>query len=128
MSYIIGWSEGETTITTASEAEAVLDRIAVDPRGPFLVHIAPDDGDDSLIEMVFGCADRAMLTYTDAGFGGRAFDPQTPMAMHDLNYDYGSVEPARTRLTATQARQAVAEYVTTGQRPTCVTWQVDPYQ
>jgi hypothetical protein len=123
MSYTIGWSEGEATVATASEAVAVLDGIAADPRGPFLVHVAPDDGGDSLIEMVFGRADRAMLTYTDAGFGGRAVDPQVPMATEDLNYDYGSVEPARTRLTAAQARRAIAEYVTTGRRPTCVMWQ-----
>ncbi len=43
-------------------------------------------------------------------------------ASRDLGYDYGAVEPARTRLSARTARAAVAEFVTTGKRPTCVTW------
>jgi hypothetical protein len=33
----------------------------------------------------------------------------------DLDYDHGSIESDRTRLSATTARAAVAEYVATGE-------------
>jgi Immunity protein Imm1 len=44
-------------------------------------------------------------------------------ADRDLDYDHGSIEPDRTRLSAKTARAAVAEFVATGRRPACVTWQ-----
>ncbi len=121
MSYTIGWSDQEATVSSPTEAEAVLDRIAVSGRR-YLTHIAPDDG-DSLIEMVWGDPERAMLTYSDDGFSGQAVEPALPLATRDLDYDYGSIEPERTRLSAAVARAVVAEFVATGRRPTCVTWQ-----
>ena len=122
MTYTIGWSEGEATITTPAEAEAVLDQLAADPRGPFLVHVAPDDGSDALIELVYGRAERAMLTYTDSNFGGTATDPDLP-AGDELHYDYGTVGPDRSRLTQARARRAVADFVATGSRPAGLHWQ-----
>ena len=122
MTYTIGWSEGEATVTTPAEAEAVLEQLAADPRGPFLVHVAPDNGSDALIELVYGQADRAMLTYTDDAFGGTATDPDLPPA-GELHYDYGTVDPDRSRLTRTRASRAVAEFVATGARPSGLSWQ-----
>jgi hypothetical protein len=73
--------------------------------------------------MVWGDPERAMLTYVDAGFAGRAVEANLSLATRHLDYDHGSIEPERTRLSAKTARKAVAEFVATGQRPTCVTWQ-----
>jgi hypothetical protein len=121
MSYTVGWSGRRATVATAAEVEAVLDRIAAD--GRFLVQIAPDPDRESLIEMVWGDPERAMLTYADPDWDGLAVEPALPLASDDLDYDHGSIEPDRTRLSAATARQAVVEYVATGKRPTCVTWQ-----
>jgi hypothetical protein len=125
MTYTIGWKDGHATVATSAEAEAVLDQIAASGRGPMLMHIAPDpdDGDGPLIQMVWGDPERATLTYTDHDSGGRAVEPGIPLADRDLDYDYGSIEPERTRLSAKAARAAVAEFVTTGRQPTCVSWQ-----
>jgi hypothetical protein len=121
MSYTVGWSGHRATVSTADEVEAVLDRIAADNRRWLLVHIAAEPDRGSLIEMVWGDPERAMLTYTDDDWGGRAVDLSMPLASGDLNFDQGSVEPDLTRLSAATARQAVVEFVTTGKRPTCIT-------
>jgi Immunity protein Imm1 len=123
MTFTIGWKDGHATVATAAEAEAALDRIVASGDGPLLLHVAPDDGGDALIQMVWGDPERAMLTYTEDEFGGRAVEPGMPLAPRDLDYDYGSIEPDRTRLSARMARAAVAEFVATGRRPTCVTWE-----
>ncbi|MEN3305362.1 MAG: hypothetical protein V7603_1564 [Micromonosporaceae bacterium] len=124
MNYTISWGVEDATVSTPVEADEVLDRIAAGGRR-YMTYVAPDpdDGDGPLIQMVWGDPDRAMLTYTDHDFGGRAVEPGIPLADRDLDYDSGSVEPDRTRLSAKAARAAVAEFVATGQRPTCVTWE-----
>jgi hypothetical protein len=122
VSYTIGWSDDEATVSSPAEAEAVLDRIAASGRR-YLTHVAPDDGGDSLIELVWGDRERATLTYAESGFSGQAVEPSMPPATRDLDYDYGSVEPERTRLSAATARAAVSEFVATGKRPTCVIWE-----
>jgi Immunity protein Imm1 len=63
-----------------------------------------------------------MLSYADDDWDGQAVEPGLPPLTHDLDYDYGAIEPERTRLSAKMARAAVAEFVATGKRPTCVTW------
>jgi hypothetical protein len=105
------WRDQQKTVDTGDQARAALKEIAADPGGPFLMHVAPvdQDTDGPMIQLVYGHADRAMLTYTDHDFGGHAVDPDIAPAAADLDYDYGSVPPELTRLTDAQARQAVAE-------------------
>jgi hypothetical protein len=126
MTFTISWGIEDATVSTPAQAEAVLDHIAATGRR-YLTHIAPDpdDGDGPLIQLVWGDPERAMLTYTDNNFAGRAIEPGMPLANQDLDYDHGSIEPQRTRLSAMAARQAVAEFVTTGKRPTCVSWELE---
>jgi hypothetical protein len=122
MTYTIGWSYGSARVETAEETGAVLDRVATDPRGPLLMHVAPGDDNGSLMELVWGHPDRAMVMYADNDQGGWGVDPSLPPLAEDLDYNYGSVEPARTRVTAAAARKAVQEYVTTGKQPTNLSW------
>jgi hypothetical protein len=123
--FTIGWAHGEAQVASPDEMEAMLDRLAADPRGPFLTHIAPDSADPdraALIELVFGCRDRAMLTYADDDFGGTAVEPGLPEPDTELTYDQGAVEPYRSRLSAAAARRAVVEFVATGRRPSGLDW------
>ena len=120
MTYTIEWSGSAAEVTTAEEADAILDRIAADPR-TYLTHVVPAN-DDSMMELVWGHPERAMVMYADENQGGWGFEPSLPSLTEDLNYDHGSIEPERTRVTATAARQAVREYVTTGKRPTNLSW------
>jgi hypothetical protein len=122
VSYTIGWSDQDATVNTAAEAEAVLDRIATTGRR-HLVHVADDTGMGGLIEMVWGDPERAMLSYADEDWDGQAVEPGMPVATKDLGYDFGAIEPDRTRLSARAARAAVAEFVATGRRPTNVSWE-----
>ncbi len=123
MTYTIGWSDGEAEVDTPAETERVLDQIAVSGDGPYLVHVAPRVGPGALIELVWGDSERAMLSYADDDWDGQAFEPGLAPLTRDIGYDYGSVEPDRTRLSTKLARDAVAEFVATGQRPTCVSWE-----
>lgn len=122
MNYTIGWRDKTVTVNTGTEAAAALQQIAADTTGPFLIQVGSADSPDVGIELIYGCTDRAMLMYADESFGGWAFDPDLPLAAEDLDYDYGSVEPDRTRLTAAQASRAVTEFIDTGTRPSGLSW------
>jgi hypothetical protein len=74
------------------------------------------------MELVWGHPERAMVMYVDDDQGGWGFEPSLPPLTGDLNYDYGSIEPERTRVSVAGARQAVQEYVATGQQPTNLSW------
>jgi hypothetical protein len=58
-----------------------------------------------------------MIIYADDEQGGWGLEPSLPPLTHDLNYDHGSIEPDRTRVSVAAARQAVREYITTGRQP-----------
>jgi hypothetical protein len=94
MTYTIEWSGSAAEVTTAAEVDAVLDRIAADPRA-YLVHVIPP-GNTSVLELVWGHPERAMIMYADDRQGGWGIEPSLPPLAEDLNYDHGSVEPERT--------------------------------
>jgi hypothetical protein len=120
MTYTIEWSGSEAEVTTTEEADAVLNRIAAEPRA-YLVHVIPP-GNTSVLEVVWGHPERAMVMYADDEQGGWGLEPSLPPLVHDLNYDHGSIEPDRTRVSVAAARQAVREYITTGRQPTNLSW------
>jgi hypothetical protein len=41
MTYTIGWSQGQAEVAAPEDVDPVLDHIAADPDGPYLVHVAP---------------------------------------------------------------------------------------
>ncbi|GAB2941024.1 hypothetical protein GCM10027280_31840 [Micromonospora polyrhachis] len=71
--------------------------------------------------------DLAALCWVADGAHAVEFDPVAAITVLE-SPDTGliTVPASRARVRAATARQAVLEYVTTGQRPTCVTWVRDP--
>ncbi|MFB6396486.1 Imm1 family immunity protein [Polymorphospora lycopeni] len=69
-------------------------------------------------------ADRAALRWLPDGSHAAALPPDTPITVYE-SPDTGLTDiPANlARLNTATTRQAVIEYVTTGTRPTNVTWQ-----
>jgi hypothetical protein len=63
-----------------------------------------------------------MVMYADKDRGGWGVEASLEPLPEDLDYNYGLVEPDRTRVTAAAARRAVQEYVTTGKQPTNLSW------
>jgi hypothetical protein len=74
------------------------------------------------MQLIWGDPERAAVMYSDDVEGGWGFEPALSPLAKDLDCDYGSIEPDRTRVTATAARLAVQEYVTTGRQPTNLSW------
>ena len=121
MAYTIGWSDSEAQVADAEEAGTVLDRIIADPKGPYLLHVIPPN-DGSIMQLIWGDSERAAVMYSDDIEGGWGFEPSLPPLAKDIDCDYGSIEPDRTRVTVAAARQAVQEYVATGRRPSNLSW------
>ncbi len=131
--YTLAWGHnaedpsGQNTIrvSTADELDAALDTLAAG--GPYLVDVyqgtwtkgapAPPGG----FQLVWGHPQRAALTWLgqDAAI---AADPSLPEWPEPIGHDQDAADPRRTRLTPAQARQALHEYLHTGQRPTSIAW------
>jgi Immunity protein Imm1 len=142
MSFVVSWdgpSEQEpdrgfeVTVTTIAELDAVLDRVAaqaVTDGLAYAVQIFQPDQRNAVMLGV-GHPDRSFLDWLDRsqphGSEDRiGVDPNTPPATDDIPFDvYGDwseLSPERTRITVPTAYQAAREYVSTGQRPTSVSW------
>ncbi|MBT8228366.1 MAG: hypothetical protein HKP61_18215 [Dactylosporangium sp.] len=78
------------------------------------------------LEVGVGHPDRAFVHFTTAdGLGsGHGAEPGAEPWPNTLAWDYSGqrtdYDPVKTRVTPAAARQAARQYVTTGQRPTCV--------
>ncbi|MEV7232222.1 Imm1 family immunity protein [Polymorphospora sp. NPDC051019] len=69
-------------------------------------------------------ADRAALRWLPDGSHATDLDPDTPITVYESPDTGLSDVPANlARLNTATTRQAVIEYVTTGTRPTSVTWE-----
>lgn len=137
--YHAQWGEtgdgGEVAISTAGELDALLDRITVttDTDGyPFKVGIFADGiRYDSLpvgVEITTGHPERSSVLYLGPGGSGLGFDDALPVweggtVWFNTNGVPADYEADRLRLRPEQARQAVREFVLTGQRPTCARWE-----
>jgi hypothetical protein len=141
VTHVVTWGCGNhKTISSAAELDTVLDEI--DAAGlPQLVGIYPpeyttadfdpwsDAARPPALQLGVGHPDRSFLLFIGDG-GGEAIEagmPPWPDDAADIAFDYGG-EPVfcgadRARVRPQTARQAAREFVATGQRPTCVTWQ-----
>lgn len=132
--YVLGWGEndqdpsGQHTlwVTSAAEVDPALGRISAGG-GVYQVDVyeeVPRD-DDAIppygFQIVWGHPERAAMTWLGDD-AGDAVDPSLPPWTEPIDYDFGEALPDRTRLTPTQVRAAVREYVHTGQRPTTINW------
>ena len=88
-----------------------------------VIWFAPAGGSDALRIDVDVDTGRAALRWLADGSQAVELDPDMPLRVLEST-DGGLVTiPAElARVSVATARQAVAEYVTTGQRPTCVEW------
>ena len=131
-----GWNDddpsGQNTIRIGAteELDAALDHIA---------GLAASDGTPRLLDLyegvwaegeprrpfgfqvIWGHPDRVSLTWL-GDEPGVAVDPTLPEWPEPIAYDQDEVGPHYTRLTPKQAREAMREYVQTGQRPTAANW------
>ena len=83
------------------------------------------------VEITVADPRRASLLYSGPGGMGWGFDDAIPLEPGDPILVNSGGEPTeydaeRWRVTPDQARQAVREFVTTGHRPTCLTWDCAP--
>jgi len=92
-----------------------------------VIWFGPVDGATELRVDIDVDADRAALRWLADGAHAVEFDPVAPITVLE-SPDTGliTVPASLARVTAATARRAVVEYVTTGQRPTCVTWVQEP--
>jgi hypothetical protein len=138
VTYKIAYDISYEKVADADQAEAVLDRLATmyGPSGHRCVaYIAPDSSDDPWLEAAMRVGvdldlDRGFVSWlgdpVEYGYQTEV-DPLDRGLTFDDDPDEPSLEmpPARTRVTATMARRAVREYLTTGHRPTCLPWLSD---
>jgi hypothetical protein len=138
--YEVSWGStdpagGTEKISTAAELDQILDRVEhlLSRDGlSFLVTITELGSGDGLIEyglqIGVGHPHRSRLVYVGPPAGGIGYSPDLPpWDGGDISFDFGGVPTEdstdHTRITPHLARQAAREYVSTGQRPTCVSWQ-----
>jgi hypothetical protein len=124
------------TVQTVEELDTVLDRIERQ-RGtdglPFVVDITDDRefvGFPVGLHMSIGGQHRAKVFWngTPAGGSGIGVEPGvSPWDGEPIAFDYGGMPTEETpdtlRVTPKAARQAAREFIETGQRPTCLTWE-----
>jgi hypothetical protein len=136
MTYLIGWGrddsqptgQHEAAVSGPGELDAVLDHI--EQAGiPQLVDISPVDDEHDVpygLQIGVGTVDRSFAVYIGEPAGGAGYDPYLPPAPDSIRFDVGGeptdYNPDQLRLTAAQVRQAAREYVSTGRRPTSISW------
>lgn len=135
-----GWDDlGEVQITTAEELDTLLDQVATrrDEDGlgykvGIFAEVARSRPLPFGMEITLGHPDRAWLFYSGPEGTGLGFDPDLPPwdgepVWFNTGGDASDFGADRLLLTPELARQAIREYVQTGQRPTCVQWDMGLY-
>jgi len=117
-----------------AELDAVFDRVERE-RGdtglPFKVDIGDGSGDEDVsygLVVGLGHAKRSSLMWIGPPRGGMGVEVGVPAWDGEaIAFEYGGLpteETAETlRVTPATAREAARQYVSTGERPTCVAWE-----
>lgn len=132
------WAGGvmRRIVASGAEVDTVLADISVlrgDDDAPFMVTILPivpgaDIDEISGLEVAVGHPERSVVHWTAVtGHGsGYGVEPGVPPWPEIIAFDYGNqiscYLPDQTRVTAQTGRLAARQYVTTGERPTCLQW------
>jgi hypothetical protein len=132
--YTLAWGRdhqdpsGQNTlqVSTVEELDAALDALAATGR-TYLVDVyegtwamgepTPPYG----FQLIWGHPQRAAMTWLGED-PAIAVDGSLPLWPEPIGYDQGEAQPPDTRLTPAQVREALHEYLRTGQRPTRVRW------
>jgi hypothetical protein len=131
----IQWDNGSKTVEVenASDLDAVLDGIETE-KGPggraFVVDITSGETYKGIpvgLHMSVGHPDRAKVIWVGPG-DGIGYQPDVaPWAGDIIAFDYGHLpteeEPEYLRVTPAMAREAARQFIETGQRPTCLSWE-----
>jgi hypothetical protein len=137
--YTVAWGYDEAAdtgqltaeVSTVDELDAVLDRVVTEAGNrPQLLDIYPSDWSGLVppgLQLGLGHPERATMVYADSEGSTYALDPALPEWPESISFDYGGqwteLDPKRTRVTQSTARQATREFIETGQRPTCLEWE-----
>jgi hypothetical protein len=135
--FSVSWNAGrrEKFVETISELDFVLDQIErerSDNGLPFMVDVTSTEanyqGFPVGLHMSVGHPVRARVDWAGPPKPSTAVDPGVPPWEGEaIAFDYGGLpteeDTESLRVTPETARQAAREYVTTGQRPTCVGWE-----
>jgi hypothetical protein len=115
-------------VATVEELDALLDRIAASPEHrefPTLVTIARADEQQS-VQVLLGRKDLSLLIWYLARDDIAASKGTIPTSER-IVFDYGGTPTNAyddTVIPVEAARQAVREFFSTGQRPTCIEWEI----
>jgi predicted AAA+ superfamily ATPase len=120
--------EGPIEVSTVQEMDSLLDWIAASPRYrkfPVIVSISRSD-EQQIVDVLVGRDDLSLLIWYLAKEDIAASKGTIPTS-EEIMFNYGGTATDAyidTAITVEAARQAVREFVATGQRPSCVEWQV----
>lgn len=132
MTYQIWWDEnvGAEPLRDVRDVEAVLDpdRVGFGVNGgrSFAYFVAPDvDGEAVLRVDVDHDGGRAAVRWLPDGSYGIEVDSLGPIEVWEACVGVVVVSARLVRVSVGTARRAVAEYMATGQRPTCLAWSTE---
>jgi Immunity protein Imm1 len=127
MNYRVTYDMCEEELPDADAAGEFLDErsMAIAPHGgrANAYWFAPAGADDVLrLDIDYGSG-RAALRWLPDGTHAVELDPAGPIVvLESSDYDVVTIPAELARVSVKTAYRAIAEYVTTGQRPTCVEW------
>jgi hypothetical protein len=117
-------------LSDAAHAAAMFDDATSDilPHGGSgqTLWVGPDDTSEGLRVEIDIDAGRAALTWLADKTVGVELEPGPPITvMRSVDEPLVTVSGSLARVSTETARRAVVEYITTGNRPTCIEWVTD---
>jgi hypothetical protein len=128
MTYRVTYDMAIEELSDAASARLFIDRQALRfaPHGgrANAYWFAPADGEDMLrLDLDFDTARAALRWLPDGSHAVELAESGPIVVMESSDYDVVTIPATLARVSVDTARRAVVEFVTTGQRPTCITWQ-----
>ena len=126
MTYMVTWSPDRTReVTDVDGLEAVLDEITGQQHRLVVGVYQQRDGRWVGMDIGVGHPERSFVFF-NARDGGYGVESDLPEWDGDIVFDFGGqgtdYHPEETRVSAATAVQAARQWVMTGQRPTCVSF------